>query len=165
MNRTILARVSTRPRLGTALLLLAATLSCQSTTFSSPYWEAVQAELNRQYNLWLAAAPAHYEYRFHRQCACDTNLTREVIVEVRDTTLITVTYTDGSGAVPASSFESYFTVKGLFQQVQHAINLLADSLVVQYDPVMHYPRVILGDPNQLLDGDELGLFADSLVAK
>ena len=141
-------------------------LGCESTTFTSTRWEATQEELNRRYGLWKEAAPAHYEYKFNRFCpACTEDLLEEAIVEVMDTTILAVTYTDGSGSVPASGFSGYFTVEGLFRQIQTAISLLADSLRVEYDPTLHYPSLIVGDPNALLENDELGLFATELVAK
>ncbi|HXV85877.1 MAG TPA: DUF6174 domain-containing protein [Gemmatimonadales bacterium] len=149
-----------------ALLVLVTLPGCQSTTFTSTRWEAELAELNRRYQLWKSTAPAHYEYTFNRICpACTEDLNKEVIVEVTDTTIVTVTYTDGSGTVPASGFGGYFTVEGLFGQVEAAINLLADSLRVQYDPTLHYPTLIIGDPNILLEGDELALFATGLISK
>ncbi len=148
-----------------AFLALATVAGCETVTFSSTRWEAVQRELNRRYELWRAARPANYTYKFDRVCECRADLLRQAIVEVRDTTVVAATYTDSSTAVPDSSLKYYFTVEGLFTQIQIAINSLADSLYVQYDPTLHYPRVIVGDLNYLLADDELALYASELVAK
>lgn len=161
-----LGPVSSRSaRRALAAVVLGSQLACQEITFRSARWEAAQAEVNRRYTLWKGSRPAHYEYRFNRQCECPADLTKEVIVEVTDSTIVAVTYTDGSGAVPASAFSSYFTVEGLFGQIQIAINQLADSLRVEYDATLHYPRVIIGDLNVLVADDELALYASELVAK
>ncbi|HWP36282.1 MAG TPA: DUF6174 domain-containing protein [Gemmatimonadales bacterium] len=154
-----------RFRVAVAILLMATLSACESVTFTSTRWEAVQKELNRRYELWRAARPANYQYKFDRVCECREDLLREVIVEVRDTTVVAATYTDSSTAVPDSSLKYYFSVEGLFTQIQIAINSLADSLYVEYDPTLHYPRVIVGDLNIFLADDELSLYASELVAK
>jgi hypothetical protein len=84
------------------------------------------------------------------------------LVSVEDTVIMAVTYADSGTAVPDSAFRSYFTVEGLFRQAQIAINVLADSLVVAYDPVLHYPTTIVVDQNRFLINDELSLFASEL---
>jgi hypothetical protein len=154
-----------RARTALGAVLVAGLLACQDVSFESTRWEAVQTELNRQYTLWKAARPASYQYRFSRVCVCPADLTREVMVEVTDSSVVAATYTDSSTAVPASSLQFYFTVEGLFGQIQIAINSLADSLYLEYDPTLHYPRVIVGDLNVFVADDELGLFSSELVAK
>jgi hypothetical protein len=145
--------------------VLAALAACTDVTFESTRWDAVQAELNRRYGLWRNARPQRYEYRFNRVCACRDDLLREVIVDVTDTTVVAATYTDSSTAVPDSSLRYYFSVEGLFGQIQIAINSLADSLYVEYDPALHYPRVIVGDLSVFVQDDELALYARELAAK
>lgn len=145
-----------------AVALLA---GCSSVTFSNERLETIQRELNRRYDLWTSQAISAYEYRFARECPCPVDLTRPVLVSVADTVVIAVTYADSGTAVPDSAFKSYFTVEGLFRQAQIAINVLADSLVVEYDPVLHYPTTIVVDQNRLLINDELALFASELKPK
>jgi hypothetical protein len=135
---------------------------CSSVTFSDERLESIQRELNRQYDLWTSQAIAAYDYRFTRECPCEANLTRPVLVSVEDTVIMAVTYADSGTAVPDSAFRSYFTVEGLFRQAQIAINVLADSLVMAYDPVLHYPTTIVVDQNRFLINDELSLFASEL---
>ena len=145
-----------------SLLGPAVLAGCSRVTFSNERLESIQPELNRQYDLWTSQAIPAYEYRFARECPCSADLTRSVLVSVEDTVIIAVTYADSGTAVPDSAFASYFTVEGLFRQAQIAINVLADSLVVQYDPVLHYPTTILVDQNRFLINDELSLFASEL---
>jgi hypothetical protein len=145
-----------------ALVLLA---GCADITYSNERLEAMQRELDRQYDLWTAQAIPAYEYRFARECPCRADLTRTVLVSVQDTVVIAVIYADSGTAVPDSAYRSYFTVEGLFQQARLAISALADSLVVQYDPDLHYPTTIVVDQNRFLVNDELSLFASQLTRK
>jgi hypothetical protein len=148
------------------VVVLSGQLGCESVTFRSSRFEAAQAELNRRYDLWRQAAPARYQYRFNRVCpACAAELNKEAIVEVDGTTVTAVTYTDSSGTAPDSSLGSYFTVEGLFGQIQIAINQLADTLRVEYDPTLNYPRVIVGNLNVFIEDDELELYAADLIAR
>jgi hypothetical protein len=144
------------------LVLLA---GCADVTYTNERLEAIQRELDRQYGLWTAQAIPAYEYRFARECPCPADLMRTVLVSVQDTVVIAVTYADSGTAVPDSAYRSYFTVEGLFQQARLAINALADSLVVQYDPDLHYPTTIVVDQNRFLLDDELSLFASQLTKK
>ncbi len=144
-----------------ALVLLAA---CSSITFSSDRLDAIQQELTQRYQEWKALRIAAYDYRFVRFCLCDSSLTRPVRVGVVDSAVARVTYDDGSAA-PDSLLRSFFTVEGLFQQVQAAINLRVDSLVVEYDPALHYPTKIVMDQDRLVPNDELALFASDLVRR
>ncbi len=144
-----------------ALVLLGA---CSSITFSSDRLDAIQQELTRRYQEWKALRIAAYDYRFVRFCLCDSSLTRPVRVGVVDSAVARVTYDDGSAA-PDSLLRSFFTVEGLFQQVQAAINLRVDSLVVEYDPALHYPTKIVVDQDRLVPNDELALFASDLVRR
>ncbi|MBI2614449.1 MAG: hypothetical protein HYW52_01970, partial [Gemmatimonadetes bacterium] len=123
-----------------ALALLA---GCSSVTYSNERLEAIQRELNRRYDLWKGQAISAYDYQFARECLCPSDLTRPVLVSVADSVVRAVIYVDSGTAVPASAFSSYFTVEGLFRQAQIGINVLADSLVVEYDPQLHYPTRIV----------------------
>lgn len=145
-----------------AVVLLA---GCSSVTFSNERLEAIQRELNRRYDLWKAQAISAYEYQFARECLCPSDLTRPVLVSVADTLVLAVIYADSGTAVPASAFSSYFTVEGLFRQAQIGINVLADSLVVEYDPLFHYPTKIVVDQDRRFANDELALFASELKPK
>ena len=145
-----------------AVLVLAA---CSSLTYSNTRLDSLQAELNRRYGLWKNLNIASYQYRFERACACDSSLTRPVMVTVVDSAIAGVAYADSGTAVADSTLQSYFTVEGLFYQVQAAINLRTDSLGVAYDPVYHYPTLIVIDQDFRQLGDELSLFASNLTPK
>ncbi len=149
-----------RPAL--AILVLAA---CSSVTFSSERLDGIQRELNRRYGLWKEQAIPSYQYRFERICPCDSTLMRAVIVSVTDSAIDAVTYADSGTAVPDSNLQTYFTVEGLFYQVQIAINLQVDSLFVEYDPLLHYPTKVVIDQNRFGVNDELSLFATELARK
>lgn len=138
---------------------------CSSLTYSNSRLDALQAELNRRYGLWKNQHIPSYEYRFERTCRCDSGLMRPVIVTVRDSSLAGVVYADSGTAVPDSTLRSYFTVEGLFSQAQIAINVLADSLGVEYDPTYHYPTRIVIDQDVRQQGDELSLVASLLTPK
>ncbi len=139
---------------------------CSSITFSSTRLENLQSELNRRYGLWRDQGITSYSYRFERKCLCDSSLTRPVIVTVeQDSLIVSVAYADSGTAVPDSILRTYFTVVGLFQQVQAAINIQVDSLRVEYDPALHYPAKILVDQNIRQTDDELSLLASDLKPK
>jgi hypothetical protein len=149
------------PALAGAICLAA----CSSLTYSNPRLERIQQELNREYDLWKSRPIPGYQYHFTRFCFCGTDLQRSVIVQVTNSKLVAVTYTDNGASAPDSVFRSYFTVEGLFGQIQAAINLQADSLVVEYDPAVHYPIKIVIDQDRFAPNDELALFASDLKAK
>jgi len=147
---------------GLSVLALVGLAGCSDVTVSNERLEAIQGELDNQHDLWTSQAISAYEYRFARECPCPADLTRPVLVNVAETVVIGVTYADSGTAVPNSALVSYFTVEGLFRQAQIAINLRADSLVLEYDPVLHYPTLIVVDQYLNLIDDELSLFASEL---
>lgn len=147
------------------LLAIALLAGCSSVTFSNERLEAIQRELNRRYDLWTAQGIPAYEYHFIRFCFCHASLTQPVLVSVSDSAVVAVTYADSGTAVPDSAFKSYFTVEGLFRQAQIGINVLADSLVVEYDALLHYPTKIVIDQDRWVANDELELFASELKKK
>lgn len=154
-----------RRSLGPTLLAVVTLAACSSLTYSNSRLDAIQTELNRQYRLWKDLHIPSYDYRFERTCLCDSSLTRPVIVTVLDSALAGVAYADSGTAVPDSTLKTYFTVEGLFYQVQFAINLHSDSLGVEYDPVYHYPTKILIDQAFIQQGDELSLFSSLFTPK
>ncbi len=147
------------------LLGLVVLAGCSSITFSSQRLDNLQRELNRRYGLWKQEAIPSYDYRFERTCPCDSSLLRPVIVSVVDSAIVAVTYADSGTALPDSSFRYYLTIDGLFQQIQLAINIASDSLVVEYDPVLNYPTKIVVNQDLRQSGDELSLFASELKPK
>lgn len=152
-------------RVWLSVTTIAVLTGCSSVTYSNERLEAIQRELNRHYDLWKTQAIGAYEYHFERSCLCPPSLTQPVLVSVLDTTVVGVTYVEDGAAVPDSAFSSYFTVEGLFLQVQIGINLLADSLVIEYDVALHYPTKIVVDPSWRVADDELALFASELKPK
>lgn len=148
-------------------LLLAAVLlcACQDVTYSNERLERIQAELTRRYGLWKKQAIPSYEYRFSRSCPCPESLTRTVVVSVADSVLVGAVYADSGTAVPDSALGSYFTVEGLFLQVQIAVNIQADSIVVDYDPLLHYPMYVKIDQDVRRLQDELVLSATEFKKK
>jgi hypothetical protein len=154
-----------RRSLGVRVLAIVTLAGCSSLTYSSTRLDALQAELNRRYGLWKDLHIPSYDYRLERTCLCDSSLTRPVIVSVLDSSLAGVVYADSGTTVPDSLLGSYFTVEGLFFQVQAAINLGVDSLGVAYDPVYHYPTRIVVDQDFRQLGDELSLFSSNLTPK
>lgn len=159
-------RSGTRPMVAMkrawALLAITTLTACSDVTVSSERLEAIQRELNRRYGLWQDQAIGSYDYEFERSCLCPESLRQRVLVSITDSTVVAVTYVDGGAAVPDSAFASYFTVEGLFRQAQIGINLLADSLVVEYDAALHYPTTIVVDPSWRVLNDELALYASAL---
>lgn len=155
-------RRSSGPTIFLAVLALAA---CSSLTYSDTRLDGLQVELNRRYGLWKDLHIPSYDYRFERECTCDSSLTRPVIVTVVDSAITGVAYADSGLAVPDSALQTYLTVEGLFYQVQIAISLRVDSLGVEYDPVYHYPTKVLIDQDYRQQGDELRLFSTLFTPK
>jgi hypothetical protein len=146
--------------------VVVALAGCSTITFSSERLENLQKELDRRYGLWRDEGIQDYSYHFERECACDSALTRPATVTVAGDSLVTsVIYADDSTAAPDSTFPSYFSVYGLFVQVQVAINLQVDSLAVEYDPALNYPKRIVIDQNRFQIQDELILRASEVTAK
>lgn len=140
--------------------------ACSSITFEpSGYYVRLQEQLDRERALWAAQDLTSYRYQFSRTCFCEPDLLRPALVDVTGSAIASVTYTDSNTAVPESAHPAYFTVEGLFDQIQIAINLGADSITARYDLTLHYPTTIRVDLNAFLPDDELELFATELTAK
>ena len=150
---------------GPIIVAIVALAACSSVSYSNTRFDQLQADLNQQYALWKGLSIPSYAYNFQRDCPCDSIYMRPVVVTVLDSAVASVAYADSGNAVPDSILQTYFTVEGLFYQIQVAINLQVDSLGVEYDPAYHYPTRILIDQDYRQLGDELRLFSSSLTPK
>ena len=98
-----------------------------------------QAELDANRLLWTTAGITDYDYRFQRFCFCAPGFATPGIVSVRDGIIVSVAEVgDGEPLDPVD----YLTLDELFDEIQSAIDLPADTIDVTYDGQLGFPSSI-----------------------
>lgn len=136
------------------LLLLA--LSCADPTGN----EVPLSELEQNQERWAQHNISTYEYRLQRLCFC--GFVDPVDVTVRDGIITAVVVVDSQEELEPSMFEQFYTVDGLFQVVQDALDGEAHSIVATYDPEFGYPVDIAIDYIEQAIDDEVQLLSSDL---
>ena len=112
--------------------------------------EARRDELARHRAMWEAQHVTSYRYTLSRSCEClFPQMTGPAVVEVRSGNL--TAQLSGGAAADTSLFTR---VEGLFAVVQRAIDENAETLTVEYDPVLGYPKSIGIDYRKEMVDDE-----------
>ncbi len=122
-----------------------------------------QRELDTNRDLWDAANIVDYTYRLQITCFCPPEITRPVIVQVGQDSIVSVVDVTSRERVQSSLIGSFYTVDGLFDVIQDAIDSEAHELSVSYDPDLHYPSRIVIDYDERAVDEELALTASDLV--
>lgn len=104
---------------------------------------------------WDANQPAAYAFTMQRLCFCPPDITRPVVVTVRNGVVESRKYED-TGAEVAGQFTQLFpAVEGLFAIVDDAVTRKADTIDADYDQSRGFPvRVAIDYIKQAAD-DEL----------
>lgn len=137
-----------------AVLLLA---GCSGGSSSTGSGEA--AELRRAQTRWARSGVRDYAYTV-RILAFAPGVQRPARVTVQDGRTVSITPGDDDPTPLENNgqvFTTYATADDLFALVQRAIDARADSLDVDYDPVLGYPTRITIDYIRLAADDELGV--------
>jgi hypothetical protein len=117
------------------------------------------ADLRRAQTRWARAGVRDYAYTV-RVSAFAPGVQRPARITVQNGRAISITPGDDE-PIPLENngqiFAAYDTVEDLFAVIQRAIDTRADSLNVDYDPVLGYPTRITIDYIRLAADDELGI--------
>jgi|GEM_PF-653739 len=122
--------------------------------------EELEKDLNKNKALWESKKPKEYKMEFSWRCFCPRDYTETVIIEVgADGKIKSVTRQKDGQAVPASDYNRYVTVAGLFDLLQDAIDKVAYRIDVKYHAEMGYPISAFIDYAQNIADEERGFQA------
>lgn len=143
-----------------ALVLLSGfAAACGLTEPSGPH-AAEQAKLVAARRLWRAQAVTDYTYVFSRSCFCVTEYREPATITVRGGAIVSAkSLADGS----ARDLAWYYTVDGLFDLIQTAIDEDAATLRVEYDRTRGYVTSAYIDIDERMADEELSFQARGLT--
>lgn len=154
----------THGRLAARLLALAAllclgALGCESTTGPDDPLEGERERLAQARGQWQSQGLSDYRFTFRRICFCAPPVTDPVVVSVRRGAIVAVErVADGAPQDPAF----YYTIEGIFELLEDAIDQGAHQVRVEYDPARGYPTSAYIDRNFQIADEELGLTASDV---
>jgi hypothetical protein len=140
-------------RWGAGVLALLALEGCG--LFGSTRESELQRELNRNRRHWEAQAIDDYRYVGRRGCYCGNEVTRPVVVEVRDGEVVSVAYQESGGAVEATYAGLWPAMEGVFDILQDALDQEAVDVTARYDADHGFPEHIAIDYSENVVDEEL----------
>lgn len=145
-----------------AVLALALGAAGCSSTGPSDDLERERERLEQARAQWRAQGPLDYRYTFRRSCFCAPMVREPAVVTVRRGQIASVqSVADGAPLDPAL----YYTIEGLFELLEDAIDQEADQLSASYDSGLGYPTSGYIDRNFMIADEELGFQASELQAQ
>ncbi len=139
----------------TAIILAAITFfatACDESAPLRPELSAEQRALNEHIALWQRSNIASYQYIYRRLCFCPQE--QDIVVIVVSGQVSQAFRSPAGTFLTASELANVFTVEGLFNKVQDAINQRVSKLTVTYNSQLGFPESISIDPIQNLADDE-----------
>jgi hypothetical protein len=133
-------------------MLTLALASCSGDLFTTRPERIDLAAAKRR---WAQSAPSAYQITVGRSCFCDPDVTRSVIVTVRNGQVESRRYEDTGADVPAGIALAYPTVDGLFDVIDEAIGDQASTVDVLYDVTRGFPVSIQIDGSPMIADDEM----------
>jgi hypothetical protein len=107
--------------------------------------------------LWESQAIDDYRYTLQVGCFCLVDVTRPVIVEVKDGQVASITYADDGTAADPMLFEQYDSIDKIFALISEAEAQEPARLDVTYDEVTGVPQSINIDISEQMADEELYL--------
>ncbi len=101
-----------------------------------------QSELDRATSLWRDADISHYRFQSQRGCECVPEVYSPVTIEVVDDAIVDIRYVDSGDPVDPMYLGAFYTIDGLFDVIQEAIDDGAQSIDAVYDPQFGLPLEI-----------------------
>jgi Family of unknown function (DUF6174) len=149
-----------------SLLLVTAILasSCSSPT-------AEELELERNEKLWQSQNLTNYDFTLERQCFCSEDWRGPVNIQVRNGTVVSVTYVSNGQAALAEKFSNSDTIEKLFGIIgdayegKNTFNQKAETVNVTFHPEMGYPLTIFIDVSKMIADEETGYTIEELVRR
>ena len=114
--------------------------------------------------LWEAQELASYRYTLQVGCFCLVEMTRPVVIEVRDGAVASVTYADDGSAADPMLFEQYDSVEDLFAVIGEAEAQNPARLDVTYDEALGVPLSVDIDISEQMADEELTLTVSEFEA-
>ncbi len=133
-------------------------MACSGSSGDSS--DEVQLELNRAKTLWSASGIDSYSLRFRRSCFCLPSATLPVLIEVTDGELTSVSNEATGAIIDMAEWKNFLTVDEIFEEIQKAVNLGADSIHVEYSPEFGYPKTVSIDYIEAAADDEVSYFTE-----
>lgn len=140
------------------LLVAGACLGCADGT--APNGLAGDLAVNRA--RWAQLGITDYTYRLTVSCFCAVS-PPDVTVTVRNGSITAVRDHQSGEAVDPSRHHLYYTVEGLFDEAQGALDAGADRVDVQFHSQLHYPALVDIDRLRNAIDDELRIDASGLA--
>jgi len=129
----------------------------------APAGQGAPAGLGEQ-ALWEAQDLVDYRYTLQVGCFCLTDMTRPVVIEVRDGAVASITYADDGSAADAALFERYDSIDDLFAVIDEAEVQDPARLDVTYDEETGVPLSVAIDISELMADEELYLTVTAFEA-
>ena len=138
----------------------AVALTCSEPAGPDVARETTRLNINRR--AWQRLDVDDYAYTLRVGCFCGPEVTRPVVVTVRDGVRQSVVYEDDGTPVDAAYLNRFPTIGGLFDIVDDAIERRAHRLDVTYHPALGYPTSIGIDYELNAADEELYLYANDV---
>lgn len=123
----------------------------------------VSTRLQAHRMAWEALDVRSYDYTLDISCECLSAVTSPVRLQVRAGVITSLSYVY-SGEPVAEEYRRFFpTIDGLFGVLQDALEYGADSISVEYDSVLHFPRTVFIDYDRPSVDDEKWYTASDFV--
>jgi hypothetical protein len=113
-------------------------------------------------SVWIAAAPATYEFTYSRLCFCLVEFPARVQVDAGVVTR--VVDLQSSETLSAERNAGFPTVEELFIELDDLIRLEPFRLEVQYDPELGYPSFVSVDIEERVVDEEFSYTVEDLAA-
>jgi hypothetical protein len=107
--------------------------------------------------LWESQAVDDYRYKLQVGCFCLVDVTRPVIVEVKDGQVASITYAEDGTAADPALFERYDSIDKLFAIINEAEAQEPARLDVTYDEATGVPQSVVIDISEQMADEELYL--------
>ncbi|NEO49518.1 MAG: hypothetical protein F6K55_37625 [Moorea sp. SIO4A3] len=121
-----------------------------------------EQQLEQNQERWETQKLDNYRYRLQVACYCIGDVTKPVVVEIRNGETTSIVAADSGKPVNRKFFDNYDSVSKLFDVVQKAIDQDYYKLDVTYDPTLGYPTKIDMDYRAEIADDERTLTIDNL---
>jgi len=102
---------------------------------------------------WEQNNPQSYRYTMHRQCYCSSP--KHVTVEVSDNQVVLVTNVENGEVVDDQFIADYQTITELLAEIDDAVVRKPDSLHVEYDRHLGYPKKVRIDLSYRIADEEI----------
>ena len=129
--------------------------------------EVRQTELDLNRKLWESKAIARYQFEYRWNCFCTQDYVALVDISVQEGAIVDISFVEAEfGTIKGDpDISRYYTISGLFDIIQEAIDTEAFDIDVKYDAELGYPTEVHIDYDVRIADEEMGFMAANLQAK